>query len=101
MLTGQEATPNDLNLITPLGSAESLYSSLVGDLHYERFGVCTHPNYAFAKEVKSFTRFRKGEMVITISEAAGDNLFKVVVSSPTTVNMTVMMPGGLAMFYLA
>ncbi|KAG1788648.1 uncharacterized protein HD556DRAFT_1538591 [Suillus plorans] len=101
MLTGQGATPNDLNLITPLGSAEILYASLVGDLRYERFEACARPNYAFAKEVKSFARFRKGEMVITISEAAGDNLFKVVVSSPTTVDMTVMTPGGLAMFYPA
>ncbi|KAG2099000.1 uncharacterized protein F5147DRAFT_777522 [Suillus discolor] len=101
MLTGQGATPNDLNLITPLGSAEILYASLVGDLQYERFEVCARPNYAFTKVVKGFTRFRKGEMIITISEAEGDNLFKVVVSSPTTVDMTVMTPGGLVMFYPA
>lgn len=38
-------------------------------------------------------------MHITVSEATPDGLFRVVTSLPTTADMTVMTPGGLAVFY--
>ncbi|KAG1764934.1 hypothetical protein EDD22DRAFT_845635 [Suillus occidentalis] len=99
MLTSNSMPPKDLNVITGNGSAEVLYSFLVSDLRYERIDHGTGPHHAFAKEVKSFTIFRKGLWVVTVSEAKGDNLFAIVASSPTTADMTVMTPSGLVVFY--
>ncbi|KAG1880593.1 hypothetical protein C8R48DRAFT_767365 [Suillus tomentosus] len=99
MLTGDDTSPNNLNLITPFESADVLYAYIVSDLRYERVQSDAVPHRAFIDSVHSFVKFRKGAYCITVTEATADGVFRVVTSSPTTADMIVMTPGGVAIFY--
>lgn len=72
---------------------------MVSDLLYERVETDAVPYHAFVDSVHSFARFRKGAKYITVSEATPDRIFRVITSTPTTADMTVITPGRLAVFY--
>jgi hypothetical protein len=99
MLVGEYVTPNNLNLMTPRGNREALYSFLLDDLHYHRVQRNILPHRAFKGTIRSFAKFRREDRVITVSEATVDGPFDVIVSSQTTADMLCMTAGGLVTFY--
>ncbi|KAG2096028.1 hypothetical protein BD769DRAFT_1678168 [Suillus cothurnatus] len=99
MLVGEYVTPNNLNLVTPRGNREALYSFLLDDLRYHRVQHNMLPHRAFKGTIRSFAKFRWEDRVITVSEATVDGPFDVIVSSQTTADMLCMTAGGLVTFY--
>jgi hypothetical protein len=99
MLMGSDKSPKNLNLITPFECADVLYAYIVSDLQYAHVDTDATPHRAFGDSLNSFVIFQKGDLNITVSEATPDGIFNVITSSPTTADMTIMTPGGLAVFY--
>ncbi|KAG2131469.1 hypothetical protein BD769DRAFT_1666482 [Suillus cothurnatus] len=99
MLMGSDKSPKNLNLITPFECADVLYAYIVSDLQYAHVDTDATPHCAFGDSLNSLVIFEKGNLNITVSEATPDGIFNVVTSSPTTTDMTIMTPGGLAVYY--
>ncbi|KAG2126862.1 uncharacterized protein EDB93DRAFT_1257383 [Suillus bovinus] len=90
--------PNNINIIVPKDCDLSLVAFILSTLEYHQLQN-TAINYSYTKVVSSYSEFRCGPLRITLSQAFADNVFKVIMSSHTTADMTVMTAGGLTVLY--
>jgi hypothetical protein len=90
--------PTTLNILVPADCSLSLAAFVMDTLHYETLQN-TQIHYSYAKVMSSHCKFQRGPLRITISEALTEDIFKVITSSHTTANMTVMTPGGITVLY--
>jgi hypothetical protein len=99
MLLDPEYMPKDLNFIVAEAGFEMLEEFILDVLCYHcvQLGACH--NYAFNGAVHQFARYWRKENIITVTQATWEGVFRVIASSPTTADMTIMTQGGLATFY--
>jgi hypothetical protein len=98
MLLGNDVVTRDLNILVAHGGRVAMHSFIAHTLHYQRV-YNVHINYIYKDCTSNFDKYQCGECIITLTEAAEDGLFKVILSSPTTADMTFMTVGGLAVLY--
>ncbi|KAG2108185.1 uncharacterized protein F5147DRAFT_652908 [Suillus discolor] len=90
--------PANLNIVVPSDSGPLLAEFIIKTLHYNKLPD-THINHSYAKVVRCHCKFQCGDLKITMSEALADGVFKVIMASHTTADMTLMTAGGMTVFY--
>ncbi|KAG1844463.1 hypothetical protein F4604DRAFT_1937504 [Suillus subluteus] len=98
MLRDDDDHPTNLNTIVPADCALLMAAFIIDTLHYHRIQD-TQINYSDTKVLSSHSVSQCGPLSITVSEAVADGIFKVIATSHTTADMTLMTAGGLTVFY--
>ncbi|KAG1894068.1 uncharacterized protein F5891DRAFT_1256478 [Suillus fuscotomentosus] len=93
---GRHAT--NLNIVVPSDFGPLLADFIIDTLRYDKVAD-TPINHAYTKVIRSHSEFQRGGLKITVSEALGEGVFKVIMASHTTADMTLMTAGGMTVFY--
>lgn len=98
MILGTPSYPvNDLNIIVPEGEFSVMDEFITERLLFVSGTSTIHR--IFETTVKTFSKYTHHGACITLSEAKDKDIIRVVLKSPSTLDMTFITPGGAATFY--
>jgi hypothetical protein len=82
MLSGDNSRINNLNIMVTNGGFDSFRTLIEDTLLYEWVDRTAKPHYAFDNSAQRFATFKFQDLVITVTEAKIDGLFKAILCSP-------------------